>query len=43
MPRPQADTPTDVALADVDTCIRLGIGANSLRASGAPVKSRGVA
>jgi hypothetical protein len=31
MPRPQAGTPTDVALADVDTNIRVGIGAHSVR------------
>jgi hypothetical protein len=31
MPSPQADTPTDVALTDVDTDIRLGIGAHSVR------------
>jgi hypothetical protein len=38
MPRPQAGTPTDVALADVDTCIRLGIEGHSVRASHACVK-----
>ena len=38
MPRPQAGTPTDVALTDVDTGIRLGIEAHSVLTSGRSVK-----
>ena len=38
MPRPQAGTPTDVALADVDTGIRLGIEWHSVRAARPRVK-----
>ena len=38
MPRPQAGTPTDVALADVDTCIRLGIEGHSVLAAHTCVK-----
>ena len=42
MPRPQAGTPTDVALADVDTCIRLGIEGHSVRNSGESVNTHRV-
>ena len=38
MPRPQAGTPTDVALADVDTGIRLGIECHSVLTSVRSVK-----
>ena len=38
MPRPQAGTPTDVALADVDTGIRLGIEWHSVLTPGRSVK-----
>jgi hypothetical protein len=38
MPRPQAGTPTDVALADVDTGIQLGIEGHSVRAGRPRVK-----
>jgi len=38
MPRPQAGTPMDVALADVDTGIRLGIEGHSVRTAHTPVK-----
>ena len=40
MPRPQAPTPAEAVLADVDTCIRLGIEGHSLRTSRAHVKYR---
>jgi hypothetical protein len=43
MPRAQPATPTGVELADVDTGIRLDIGAHSLRAGSLTVKSRGAA
>jgi len=40
MPLPQADTPTDMAVADVDTYIRLGIEGQSVRTPPPTVKSR---
>ena len=38
MPRPHAGTPNGMALADVDTGIRLGIEGHSVRTAGGPVK-----